>query len=51
MKLKYQAKISSQTQFTLEKGDKINYDQVLTADGYQWNLIFKRVKKYIMIKC
>ncbi len=50
--VKNEAKISSQTQFTLEKGDKINYDQVLTADGYQWISYksYSGVCRYIPVK-
>lgn len=50
--VKNEAKISSQTQFTLEKGDKINYDQVLTADGYQWISYksYSGVRRYILVK-
>lgn len=50
--VKNEAKISSQTQFTLEKGDKINYDQVLTADGYQWipYKSYSGVRRYIPVK-
>ncbi|HGD4133468.1 TPA: SH3 domain-containing protein [Streptococcus agalactiae] len=50
--VKNEAKISSQTQFTLEKGDKINYDQVLTADGYQWISYksYSDVRRYIPVK-
>ncbi|HEN8856989.1 TPA: SH3 domain-containing protein [Streptococcus agalactiae] len=50
--VKNEAKISSQTQFTLEKGDKINYDQVLTADGYQWisYISYSGVRRYIPVK-
>ncbi|HEN2424714.1 TPA: SH3 domain-containing protein [Streptococcus agalactiae] len=50
--VKNEAKISSQTQFTLEKGDKINYDQVLTADGYQWISYksYSGVHRYIPVK-
>lgn len=50
--VKNEAKISSQTQFTLEKGDKINYDQVLTADGYQWISYksYSGVRHYIPVK-
>ncbi|HFU9603423.1 TPA: SH3 domain-containing protein [Streptococcus agalactiae] len=50
--VKNEAKISSQTQFTLEKGDKINYDQVLIADGYQWISYksYSGVRRYIPVK-
>ncbi|HGI4045014.1 TPA: SH3 domain-containing protein [Streptococcus agalactiae] len=50
--VKNEAKISSQTQFILEKGDKINYDQVLTADGYQWISYksYSGVRRYIPVK-
>lgn len=50
--VKNEAKISSQSQFTLEKGDKINYDQVLTADGYQWISYksYSGVRRYIPVK-
>ncbi|HEO7070839.1 TPA: SH3 domain-containing protein [Streptococcus agalactiae] len=50
--VKNEAKISSQTQFTLEKGDKINYDQVLTVDGYQWISYksYSGVRRYIPVK-
>ncbi|HFH8521888.1 TPA: SH3 domain-containing protein [Streptococcus agalactiae] len=50
--VKNEAKISSQAQFTLEKGDKINYDQVLTADGYQWISYksYSGVRRYIPVK-
>ncbi|HEO4076331.1 TPA: SH3 domain-containing protein [Streptococcus agalactiae] len=50
--VKNEAKISSQTQFTLEKGDKIHYDQVLTADGYQWISYksYSGVRRYIPVK-
>lgn len=50
--VKNEAKISSQTQFTLEKGDKINYNQVLTADGYQWISYksYSGVRRYIPVK-
>ncbi|HGD1138294.1 TPA: SH3 domain-containing protein [Streptococcus agalactiae] len=50
--VKNEAKISSQTQFTLEKVDKINYDQVLTADGYQWISYksYSGVRRYIPVK-
>lgn len=50
--VKNEAKISSQTQFTLEKGGKINYDQVLTADGYQWISYksYSGVRRYIPVK-
>ncbi|WP_424554912.1 SH3 domain-containing protein [Streptococcus agalactiae] len=50
--VKNEAKISSQTQFTLEKGDKIHYDQVLTADGCQWISYksYNGVRRYIPVK-
>ena len=36
VEVKNQAKVDSPTQFTLAKGDRVNYDKVLTTDGYQW---------------
>lgn len=34
--VKNQASLAAPTQFTFIQGDKVNYDQVLQADGYQW---------------
>ncbi len=36
VEVKNQAKVDSPTQFTFAKGDRVNYDKVLTTDGYQW---------------
>lgn len=34
--VKNEAKVTAPTQFTFEKGDKVNYDKSLLADGHQW---------------
>ena len=34
--IKNQAKVSAPTQLYLRNGDRINYDKVVEADGYQW---------------
>ncbi|HFI0039116.1 TPA: SH3 domain-containing protein, partial [Streptococcus suis] len=34
--VKNEAKVSAPTQFTFEKGDKVNYDKVVKADNHQW---------------
>ncbi|HEM2809991.1 TPA: SH3 domain-containing protein [Streptococcus suis] len=34
--VKNEAKAAAATQFTFEKGEKINYDKVVEADGYRW---------------
>ncbi len=34
--VKNEAKAAAATQFTFEKGEKINYDRVIESDGYRW---------------
>ncbi|HEL2384494.1 TPA: SH3 domain-containing protein, partial [Streptococcus suis] len=34
--VKNEAKATAATQFTFEKGEKINYDRVIESDGYRW---------------
>ncbi|MGV3079833.1 SH3 domain-containing protein [Streptococcus sp. 32226D021BW] len=47
--VKNEAKASAPTQFTFEKGDKVNYDKTLVADGHQWisYLSYSGTRRYV----
>ncbi|NQI69899.1 YSIRK-type signal peptide-containing protein [Streptococcus suis] len=47
--VKNEAKESAATQFTFEKGEKVNYDKKIESDGHQWisYLSYSGVRRYI----
>ncbi|HFI0454826.1 TPA: SH3 domain-containing protein [Streptococcus suis] len=47
--VKNEAKVSAPTQFTFEKGDKVNYDKVVQADNHQWisYVSFSGTRRYV----
>ncbi|HFI0469587.1 TPA: SH3 domain-containing protein, partial [Streptococcus suis] len=47
--VKNEAKESATTQFTFEKGDKVNYDKTLQSDGHQWlsYVSYSGVRRYV----
>ncbi|HEM3684000.1 TPA: SH3 domain-containing protein, partial [Streptococcus suis] len=47
--VKNEAKVSAPTQFTFEKGDKVNYDKVIQADNHQWisYVSFSGTRRYV----
>ncbi|WNY50605.1 SH3 domain-containing protein [Streptococcus sp. 29887] len=47
--VKNEAKLTAPTQFTFEKGDKVNYDKTLVADGHQWisYLSYSGTRRYV----
>ncbi|HFI0175585.1 TPA: SH3 domain-containing protein, partial [Streptococcus suis] len=47
--VKNEAKVSAPTQFTFEKGDKVNYDKVVKADNHQWisYVSFSGTRRYV----
>ncbi|HFR3775652.1 TPA: SH3 domain-containing protein, partial [Streptococcus suis] len=47
--VKNEAKVATATQFTFEKGDKVNYDKTLVADGHQWisYLSYSGTRRYV----
>ncbi|MBM7643170.1 GBS Bsp-like repeat-containing protein [Streptococcus loxodontisalivarius] len=51
VEVKSQAKLSAETEFTFQAGEKIFYDQTLQADGHQW-ISYKSyagIRRYIAI--
>ncbi|BAQ24776.1 GBS Bsp-like repeat-containing protein [Streptococcus troglodytae] len=51
VEVKNEARISSPTQFTFNKGESIYYDSVLNADGHQWISYrsYSGIRRYIII--
>ncbi|CCW42415.1 surface antigen-related protein [Streptococcus agalactiae ILRI112] len=51
VKVKNEAKVASPTQFTLDKGDRIFYDQILTTEGNQWLSYksFNGVRRFVLL--
>ncbi|MGT2924437.1 LD-carboxypeptidase LdcB/DacB [Streptococcus caviae] len=49
--VKNQAKLSARTEFTFEKGEKINYDRVLEAEKYQWlsYISYSGIRRYVQL--
>ncbi|HFI0107205.1 TPA: SH3 domain-containing protein [Streptococcus suis] len=49
VEVKNEAKVSAPTQFTFEKGDKVNYDKVVKADNHQWisYVSFSGTRRYV----
>ena len=49
--VKNQAKLSARTEFTFEKGEKINYDKVLEAEKYQWlsYISYSGIRRYVQL--
>ncbi|WP_057491364.1 LD-carboxypeptidase LdcB/DacB [Streptococcus orisasini] len=49
--VKNQAKLSARTEFTFEKGEKINYDRVLEAENYQWlsYISYSGIRRYVQL--
>ncbi|HEM6310565.1 TPA: SH3 domain-containing protein, partial [Streptococcus suis] len=47
--VKNEAKANAPTQFTFEKGDKVNYDKKLETDGHQWisYVSFSGTRRYV----
>ncbi|HFI0113503.1 TPA: SH3 domain-containing protein [Streptococcus suis] len=50
--VKNEAKVSAPTQFTFEKGDKVNYDKVVKADNHQWisYVSFSGTRRYVQLE-
>ncbi|HFI0325341.1 TPA: SH3 domain-containing protein [Streptococcus suis] len=50
--VKNEAKVSAPTQFTFEKGDKVNYDKVVKADNHQWisYVSYNGTRRYIQLE-
>ena len=51
VEVKSQPKMSAPTEFTFDKGEKINYDKVLDADSHQWisYVSYSGTRRYIPI--
>ena len=51
LNVKNEPKASSETLYTLEKGYKVNYDKVLTADNHQWisYISYSGTRRYVDI--
>ena len=51
MNVKNEPKASAETLYTLEKGYKVNYDKVLTADNHQWisYISYSGTRRYVDI--
>ncbi|WP_317335613.1 LD-carboxypeptidase LdcB/DacB [Streptococcus orisratti] len=51
VEVKSQPKMSAPTEFTFDKGEKINYDKVLVADSHQWisYVSYSGTRRYIPI--
>lgn len=51
VEVKNEAKVASPTQFTLDKGDRIFYDQILTIEGNQWLSYksFNGVRRFVLL--
>lgn len=49
--VKNDAKLSAKTQFYYQKGERVNYDKVLVADGYEWlsYVSYSGVRRYAPI--
>ncbi|HFU3730557.1 TPA: SH3 domain-containing protein, partial [Streptococcus suis] len=49
--VKNEAKTTAPTQFTFEKGDKVNYDKVIQADNHQWisYVSYSGTRRYVKI--
>ncbi|HFI0253162.1 TPA: SH3 domain-containing protein, partial [Streptococcus suis] len=47
--VKNEAKVSAPTQFTFEKGDKVNYDKVIQSDNHRWisYVSFSGTRRYV----
>ncbi|HFI0040257.1 TPA: SH3 domain-containing protein [Streptococcus suis] len=50
--VKNEAKVSAPTQFTFEKGDKVNYDKVIHADNHQWisYVSYNGTRRYVQLE-
>ncbi|HFU4065707.1 TPA: SH3 domain-containing protein [Streptococcus suis] len=50
--VKNEAKVSAPTQFTFEKGDKVNYDKVIQADNHQWisYVSYNGTRRYVQLE-
>ncbi|HEM6339209.1 TPA: SH3 domain-containing protein, partial [Streptococcus suis] len=50
--VKNEAKVSAPTQFTFEKGDKVNYDKVVKADNHQWisYVSYNGTRRYVQLE-
>ncbi|HFI0391692.1 TPA: SH3 domain-containing protein [Streptococcus suis] len=50
--VKNEAKVSAPTQFTFEKGDKVNYDKVIKADNHQWisYVSYNGTRRYVQLE-
>ena len=51
VEVKNEARTSSPTQFTFNKGESIYYDSILNADGHQWISYrsYSGIRRYIII--
>ena len=51
LNVKNEPKASADTLYTLEKGYKVNYDKVLTADNHQWisYISYSGTRRYVDI--
>lgn len=49
--VKSQPKVSAPTEFTLDKGYQIHYDQAFSADGHQWisYVSYGGLRRYVLI--
>lgn len=49
--VKSQPRLSAPTEFTLDKGYQVRYDQALTADGHQWisYVSYGGLRRYVLI--
>ncbi|MGY3779977.1 SH3 domain-containing protein [Streptococcus gallolyticus] len=51
VEVKSQPKVSAPTEFTLDKGYQIHYDQAFSADGHQWisYVSYGGLRRYVLI--
>lgn len=49
--MKSQPKVSAPTEFTLDRGYQIHYDQAFSADGHQWisYVSYGGLRRYVLI--
>lgn len=51
VEVKNEAKVAAKTEFTFGKGDSINYDKEIKADGYKWisYVPYSGTRRYVML--
>ena len=51
VEVKNEAKVAAKTEFTFGKGDSVNYDKEIKADGYKWisYVSYSGIRRYIML--